>query len=282
MIITLNSSIINRQSSIDNRQSTIINRQSSIDNRQSTIKNPKLCPKTSGYCPKITSLLLFLTVLLHYNYLTNLNNKIMTKKNCKSDGSKQKFCGSRKSKLTGLFMLAIIAGFILFAGSCNDSNHDKTTIITDSLTNLKKEYQMKNEQLEKNKEICLGVSNAIAAGEWDKVDELLADDFTYVGDGAKPINKQQYIGFMKNVLCSAMTDMDMKFTRVIAENDLVAVEYTNAMTNSGDFFGITATNKRVVATGHFIREVKNGKVTAEWQTTNAMGLMGQLGAIPGK
>ena len=118
-------------------------------------------------------------------------------------------------------------------------------------------------------------------GEWEKVDELLADDFLYIGDGAPTINKQQYIGFMRGVLCMAMTDMDMKFLRVIAEGDLVAIEYTNEMTHTGEFFGVPATGKRVVGTGHFIREVKNGRVTAEWQTTNALGLMQQLGAISG-
>ncbi len=136
-------------------------------------------------------------------------------------------------------------------------------------------------ELEQNKEIALDVSKAIMNGEWEKVDDLLADDFTYVGDGAPAINKGQYIGFMRGVLCAAMTDMDMEFVRVIAEGDLVAIEYTNAMTHSGEFYGVPATGKRVIGTGHFIREVKNGKVTAEWQTTNAMGLMRQLGVIPG-
>ncbi len=136
-------------------------------------------------------------------------------------------------------------------------------------------------ELEQNKEIALDVSKAIMNGEWEKVDDLLADDFTYVGDGAPAINKGQYVGFMRGVLCAAMTDMDMEFVRVIAEGDLVAIEYTNAMTHSGEFYGVPATGKRVIGTGHFIREVKNGKVTAEWQTTNAMGLMRQLGVIPG-
>ncbi len=135
--------------------------------------------------------------------------------------------------------------------------------------------------LEKKKEIAIGVSKAIMNGEWEKVDELLADDFTYVGDGAPQINKAQYVGFMRGVLSSAMTDMDMDFVRVVAEGDLVAIEYTNKMTHSGEFYGVPATGKRVTGTGHFIREVKDGKVTAEWQTTNAMGLMRQLGAIPG-
>lgn len=134
--------------------------------------------------------------------------------------------------------------------------------------------------LEQNKEIALGVSRAIMNGEWDKVASILADDFQYIGDGNPPINKEQYIGFMRGVLCAGMTDMDMQFLRVIAEGDLVSVDYTNAMTHSGMFYGVPATGKRVLGTGQFIREVKNGKVTAEWQTTNALGLMQQLGVIP--
>jgi predicted ester cyclase len=131
-----------------------------------------------------------------------------------------------------------------------------------------------------NKEITLGLSKAIMTGEWDKVDTLLDENFQYIGDGQAPIGKQAYIYFMKEMLCTAMTNMDMKFPRVIAEGDLVSVDYTNEMTNSGPFFGIPATNKRVMGTGQFIRQIKDGKVVAEWQTTNMYGLMVQLGVIP--
>ncbi len=84
---------------------------------------------------------------------------------------------------------------------------------------------------------------------------------------------------MRNVLAVSMTNMDMKFEHVIAEGDLVAVNYTNEMDNSGAFMGIPATNKRINASGQFIRQIKDGKVHAEWQTTNALGLMKDLGAI---
>jgi len=131
-----------------------------------------------------------------------------------------------------------------------------------------------------NKETTLNLSKAIMNGQWDKVDALLDDNFSYTGDGQAPINKQQYIYFMKEMLCTAMTKMDMKFLRVVSEGDFVAVDYTNEMTNSGPFFGIPATGKRILATGQFMREVKNGKVIAEWQTTNNYGMMVQLGVIP--
>ena len=130
------------------------------------------------------------------------------------------------------------------------------------------------------KEIAMNLSRAIMHGRWEEVDALLTNDFFYVGDGKPAINKTQYIAFMRHALCSAMTEMDMQFWRVIAEGNLVAVDYTNEMTHSGSFFGIAATGRRVHTTGQFIREIKEGKVSAEWQATNALGLMQQLGAIP--
>ncbi|MCK5028131.1 MAG: ester cyclase [Bacteroidales bacterium] len=154
--------------------------------------------------------------------------------------------------------------------SCSAQNEE--------FNNLKNQVEMEKTQLEKNKEIALNLSKAIMNGEWNKVDELIAEDFTYEADGRPAIGKQEYIGFMKNVLSNAFSDMDMKFLRVIAEENLVAIDYTNEMTNTGDFMGMPATNKRVLATGQFIREIKDGKITAEWQTTNSAGLIQQLTA----
>ena len=64
------------------------------------------------------------------------------------------------------------------------------------------------------KDVALDLSRAIMNGEWDKVDDLLADDFQYTGDGNPPIDKQQYIGFMRGVLCAGMTDMDMTLSLI--------------------------------------------------------------------
>ena len=102
-----------------------------------------------------------------------------------------------------------------------------------------------------NKEITLGLSKAIMNGLWDKVDALLDDNFSYTGDGQAPINKQQYIYFMKEILCKGFTNMDMKFHRMIEEGNIVAVDYTNEMTNSGEYFGIPATGKRIFSTGQW-------------------------------
>ena len=137
---------------------------------------------------------------------------------------------------------------------------------------------MNSEQLKVNKEVALNLSKAIMSGDWEKVNSLISDDFKYEADGRPAIGKQEYIAFMRNVLSNAFTDMNMDFLHVIAEDDLVSVNYTNKMTHLSDFYGIPATQKRIIASGQFIREVKNGKVTAEWQTTNMAGLIEQLTA----
>ena len=173
--------------------------------------------------------------------------------------------------------IAILIGVSILAScstgnNCEEENKKSETIIN----NLKMDNIMKEEQLKNNKEVALNLSRAIMKGNWHEVDNLIADDFKYEADGRPAIGKQEYIGFMKGVLSTAFTDMDMDFLRVIAEGDLISVDYTNKMTHAGVFFGIAATNKRVIATGQFIREVKNGKVTSEWQTTNSAGLMQQL------
>ncbi len=150
-----------------------------------------------------------------------------------------------------------------------------TTIFSQS--NHKKGAKMKNDA---TKEIALDLSRSIMNGQWDKVDALLDDNFVYIGDGQPGINKQQYIYFMKEILSKGFTKMDMEFHRVLQDGDMVAVDYTNMMTNSGEYFGIPATGKRIASTGQFMRQIKNGKVVAEWQTTNSYGMMIQLGVIP--
>lgn len=164
--------------------------------------------------------------------------------------------------------IIIMCFSIILLISCS-SIHDKTKC------NSKME-ETHMEQLEQNKETALNLSRSIMKGNWDQVDNLISDDFTYEADGRPAIGKDAYIGFMKNVLSNAFTNMDMDFLRVIGEGNLVSVDYTNKMTHVGEFYGIPATQKRIISTGQFIREVKDGKVIAEWQTTNTAGMMQQL------
>ncbi len=131
---------------------------------------------------------------------------------------------------------------------------------------------------EENKEIALGVSRAIMNGNWEKLDALLSPEFSYSGDGRK-LNKEQYVGFMRG-LHTAMSEMNMEFHDVLAEGNKVVVRFTNTVKHTGEFFGISGTGKTLKVGGQFIRQVKGGQVVEEWQTTDLLGMMKQMGVIP--
>ena len=130
-------------------------------------------------------------------------------------------------------------------------------------------------EIEKRKNTALSVSRAILAGDWQALDQRLAPGFTYTGDSAV-YTRDEYIGFMQ-ALKEAMADMTMDFTHVLAEGDLVSIRFVTRAKNVGKFMGAPATGKNVVITGNFIRRIEGDQVMQEWQTTDLLGLMTQMG-----
>ena len=126
------------------------------------------------------------------------------------------------------------------------------------------------------KEVALSVSKAILNGEWDKLNGILSDDFTYTGDGMH-LNKQQYVEFMKGMK-AAFSNMNFEFSHVISEGDAVSVRFVVTAKHTGSFMGGAATNKNLNFSGIFIRKVKGDKVVQEWQATDLLGMMTQMGA----
>lgn len=128
---------------------------------------------------------------------------------------------------------------------------------------------------ENRKEVALAVSRSILTGDWRTLDGLLDRDFTYTGDSAV-YTRDEYIGFMQ-ALKDAMAGMTMDFTHVVCEGDLVSIRFVTKAKNVGKFMGAPATKKDVVITGIFVRRIEGRKVMQEWQTTDLLGLMTQMG-----
>ncbi len=126
-----------------------------------------------------------------------------------------------------------------------------------------------------NKEVALAVSRSILEGDWKKLDQLLDKDFTYTGDSAV-YSRDEYIGFMQ-ALKDAMSNMTMDFTHVLADGDLVSIRFVTHAKNTGKFMGGPASGKNVEVIGQFVRRVEGGRVMQEWQTTDLLGLMTQMG-----
>jgi predicted ester cyclase len=131
------------------------------------------------------------------------------------------------------------------------------------------------------REAALDVSRAIAAGEFARLStDLLAPEFRYHGPAGMELDRDCYVGFMSG-LGAAFPDMRMAFAPVVVDGDRVGVHWTNDFTHQGPYMGVSPTGKAIHLTGTYIREVRDGRVVEEWDTTDIFGLAQQLGMIPG-
>ena len=68
---------------------------------------------------------------------------------------------------------------------------------------------------------------------------------------------------------------------VFAEGDRVVVRFTAKGTHKGDLMGVAPSGKPIVVTGISIVRIAGGKIVEEWESFDQLGMMQQIGAIPG-
>ena len=65
----------------------------------------------------------------------------------------------------------------------------------------------------------------------------------------------------------------------IAEGDKVASRWSYEATNTGEFLGRPATQKKVTDKGIDIFRIENGKIVEMWVAQDSLGLLQQLGVL---
>ena len=78
----------------------------------------------------------------------------------------------------------------------------------------------------------------------------------------------------------AFPDLHISIDQLLAEDDRVIGVFTFTGTHAGDLFGIPPTQKQVSVRQIAIYRIADGKVVEEWECSDQLGLMQQLGAIP--
>jgi predicted ester cyclase len=79
---------------------------------------------------------------------------------------------------------------------------------------------------------------------------------------------------------AAFPDAQFTLEDLIAEGDKVTFRATLRGTHRGEFMGIAPTGKHVTMTAIGIGRIEEGKIAEGWQSTDVLGLLQQLGAIP--
>lgn len=81
------------------------------------------------------------------------------------------------------------------------------------------------------------------------------------------------------MMCAAFPDRHIVVADMFAAGDKVATRVTVRGTHRGELWGIPPTGKEMTFTSFIIDRCADGKVVEEWQMTDFLGLMQQLGLV---
>jgi steroid delta-isomerase-like uncharacterized protein len=122
--------------------------------------------------------------------------------------------------------------------------------------------------------------DAVGAGNFSVIDELLADDFVdreeFPGLKANREGVKQFFAMVR----SAFPDLRMEVREMLADDDLVAVRVIATGTHEGEFMGMTSSGGRIEVQVFDIFRIRDGQVTEHWGLMDAMTMMQQLGGVP--
>ena len=117
-------------------------------------------------------------------------------------------------------------------------------------------------------------------GELALADELVSAD--YLNHEAPPDVPRGPVGFrqMVTLLRTAFPDIHYETEEIIGEGDKVVARTRMSGTQTGPFFGIPPTGKRVEQEQIHIVRFKDGKAVESRAVRDDLGMMRQLGLIP--
>ncbi|MCX6081304.1 MAG: ester cyclase [Chloroflexi bacterium] len=112
--------------------------------------------------------------------------------------------------------------------------------------------------------------------------ELVAPEFTAHGAGGQDIKQgPDGVAGMVKIWHDAFPDGHMTMDDIITEGEYSTIRMTFRGTQTGEFYGIPASGKSVEVTSIGIDRVVAGKICEGWGELNMLGMMQQMGAIPG-
>jgi len=113
------------------------------------------------------------------------------------------------------------------------------------------------------------------------LDEICADNFVDHNPEPGQAPGREGVKAMFRQFFDAFPDMVMRVDSLVAEGDLVGAHVTVTGTHLGAFAGIPATGRTVTVTGFDWVRIQNGKVVERRGVFDQLGMMAQLGAVPG-
>jgi steroid delta-isomerase-like uncharacterized protein len=125
------------------------------------------------------------------------------------------------------------------------------------------------------------LEEVINQGRLEQADEIVAEDFVELDPLPGQRQGREGLKGVVGMLRTAFPDMHWVVEEMIAEGEKVVTRFTWTGTQQGTFMGIPATGRSVVVKGVVIDRIVGGMMTDSRILMDTMGMMQQLGAIPG-
>jgi steroid delta-isomerase-like uncharacterized protein len=117
------------------------------------------------------------------------------------------------------------------------------------------------------------------APDLDVIDRTVDSDIVCHGfAGGDPNDRDSYKAWFRTFR-ESFTEMDFRIDRLVADHEHVAVQWTVAVTHSGDFAGLPATGRRVEFDGMVFYRLVDGRIAETWLSIDLLPVLSQIGAV---
>jgi steroid delta-isomerase-like uncharacterized protein len=130
---------------------------------------------------------------------------------------------------------------------------------------------------EQNKAAVRACFSNAAKGNFDAFADILTADYVIHPEG---IRGAAGLAEMVSVYRSALSNLRVEVDHQFTEGDYVATRYTIRGTHDGALMGTPPTGRDVAFSGLTISRCEDGRIAEEWELTDTMALLRQIGAMP--
>lgn len=135
--------------------------------------------------------------------------------------------------------------------------------------------------LEQNKQLVRRMEHEIFnRRNLDAIDDFIAQDYTLrTAPPGAPSGRRAVRDAMAAYL-AALPNLHVEVDLLLAEDDKVAALLTYAGTHDGELFGLPPTGRQVSVHQLAVYRIHGERIVDEWEVSDQLGLLQQLGAIP--
>lgn len=116
-------------------------------------------------------------------------------------------------------------------------------------------------------------------GDLSAISRYFADDYVRHSSDGGSYSRDAFREILAD-LHAGFPDLEVEVEDVLADDRRVAYRWRSTGTHRGEYYGVPATQRRIVASGITFGHVKDNMLMEEWASWNKFSLLHNLGIIP--